>query len=228
MIYNRLALLLPLAALLALPPASARANEIAGLPGYSAFQMRSSGTRQALPPATLDSFVYSAGAHAEFIYGDEGSNGPPPFDNFKKINRIDAGITGVRDLGLTTGHGSVMPDAWGADEFISGGEWTQTGAKSNMDNPVSISATNLDSRVSDFGSGGQGANDPNLPPSPGPGYQPVYLHGQFDGYLTPEEAAAWNNGDPASAWKSYANRRPGGPTENDIFIITQEMGGSYP
>lgn len=88
-----------------------------------------------------------------------------------------------------------MPDAWGADEFISGGEWTQTGAKSNMDNPVSISATNLDSRVSDFGSGGQGGNDPNIPPSPGPGYQPVYLHGQFDGYLSPEEAAAWNNGD---------------------------------
>ncbi|HND69119.1 MAG TPA: hypothetical protein PL112_20100, partial [Candidatus Obscuribacter sp.] len=223
------ALLLALSAVLPLQSAFALDSDLTNLSQLSAYQMRAGAQQRRLPPTVLDSFVYNAGANAENIYGDEGVNGLPPIDNFKKCNRIDAGITGIRDLGLTTGHGSVMPDAWGADEFISVGEWTQSGAKGNMANPVSISATNLDSRVSNRGgSGGSIGSDENIPPPPGPGYQPVYTHGVFDGYLTPEEADLWNNGNPAAAWKSFANRRPGGPTENDIFIITREMGGTYP
>lgn len=85
--------------------------------------------RGALPPCTLDSFVDQAGVHKFEIYGDEGTNGLPPIMGFHKENRINAGITGQRDAGLTTGHGSRMPDAWGADEWIvPGGEWGQSGA----------------------------------------------------------------------------------------------------
>jgi hypothetical protein len=82
----------------------------------------------------MDSFVQQAGGAAESIYGDEGVGGReknggslPPFDGFGAGHRIDAGIFGTRDAGLTTGHGSSMPSAWGADEYL-GGEWAQTGS----------------------------------------------------------------------------------------------------
>lgn len=82
-----------------------------------------------LPPCRMDSFVDQAGGMAELIYGDEGVGAElPPFDNFTKEHRINAGIFGIRDEGLTTGHGSLMPDAWGADEYI-GNEWGQSGAQ---------------------------------------------------------------------------------------------------
>ena len=85
-----------------------------------------------LPPCQLDSFVYQAGGRAEAIYGDEGIKTPPPFFGFDQSHRIDAGIMGQRDRGLTTGHGSVMPSAWGLDEFISPpGEFCRSGANSN-------------------------------------------------------------------------------------------------
>lgn len=87
-----------------------------------------------LPPVNMDSFVQQAGGAAESIYGDEGVGGKeknggslPPFDGFGAGHRIDAGIFGTRDAGLTTGHGSSMPSAWGADEYL-GGEWAQTGS----------------------------------------------------------------------------------------------------
>jgi len=67
-----------------------------------------------LPPTNLDSFVYQAGGAAEAIYGDEGTSGPPPYSGFGQGHRIAAGITGQRNAGLTTGHGSQMPTAWGA------------------------------------------------------------------------------------------------------------------
>ena len=66
-----------------------------------------------LPPTRLDSFVYQAGGMAEQIYGDEGVGGLPPIFGFNAGNRIDAGIQGVNAQGITTGHGSVMPAAWG-------------------------------------------------------------------------------------------------------------------
>jgi hypothetical protein len=85
-----------------------------------------------LPPCQLDSFVYQAGGQAEAIYGDEGIRTPPPFFGFDQSHRIDAGILRQRDRGLTTGHGSNMPSAWGFDEFIARpGEFCRSGAKSN-------------------------------------------------------------------------------------------------
>lgn len=86
--------------------------------------------RNGLPVTSLDSFVLNAGGHAEHIYGDEGADGLPPYFEFTKVHRINTGITGVRDRGLTTGHGSYMPDAWGGDEFVDGPEWSQSGSNS--------------------------------------------------------------------------------------------------
>ncbi len=75
-----------------------------------------------LPPCTMDSFVRCAGASADLIYGDEGTDGPPPYSEFTQIHRIESGIYGDRKKGLTTGHRSNLPSAWGADEFL-GAEW---------------------------------------------------------------------------------------------------------
>jgi hypothetical protein len=61
------------------------------------------------------------------IYGDEGVSLPPLF-GFTQASRINAGITGQNDAGLTTGHGSYMPDGVGADEFLAPpGEWNLSG-----------------------------------------------------------------------------------------------------
>lgn len=88
--------------------------------------------RNGLPPTQTDSFVRQAAGNAENIYGDEGHEGPPPFMYFEYANRINSGIYDIRDKGLTTGHGSYMPSAWGRDEFL-GAEWSQSGA--NNGNP---------------------------------------------------------------------------------------------
>jgi len=84
--------------------------------------------RNGLPPTRLDSFVREAKENADAIYGDEGTWGPPPFFGFEKCSRINAGIMDDRDRGLTTGHGSYLPDASGNDEFL-GAEWSQSGAR---------------------------------------------------------------------------------------------------
>jgi hypothetical protein len=84
--------------------------------------------RNRLPVTSLDSFVLNAGGNAEAIYGDEGADGLPPYFEFTTAHRINTGITGARDAGLTTGHGSYLPDAWGGDEFVDGPEWSQSGA----------------------------------------------------------------------------------------------------
>jgi hypothetical protein len=84
-----------------------------------------------LPPCNMDSFVMQAGGLKEQIYGDEGTTSKPPLASFTKASRINAGIVGVNNAGLTTGHGSYLPDASGADEFISaGGEWDMSGINS--------------------------------------------------------------------------------------------------
>lgn len=76
-----------------------------------------------LPPTRLDSFVREAGGLANQIYGDEGTSGPPPIQGFNQVNRIDMGIsTSASNFGLTTGHESVLPSAWGADEFSPNAE----------------------------------------------------------------------------------------------------------
>src|ERR1700716_3034656 len=92
-------------------------------------QGRKIGLRNGLPPCTMDSFVHEAAGEVEHIYGDEGTTGPPPYMGFNTVHRINNGIFDIRDKGLTTGHGSYLPDAWGADEFIAPpGEWSQSGA----------------------------------------------------------------------------------------------------
>ncbi len=87
--------------------------------------------RNNLPPTVLDSFVYEAHEHREHIYGDEGKVGLPPYEWFSKAHRINTGIMDERDKGLTTGHGSYLPDAAGADEFLlpPDGEWSQSGSR---------------------------------------------------------------------------------------------------
>src|SRR5438105_312187 len=86
--------------------------------------------RNGLPPTNTDSFVQQAGEQQDNIYGDEGISGPPPFYGFIADHRINNGITGRQDQGLTTGHGSYLPDAWGADEFLAppDGEWSLAGS----------------------------------------------------------------------------------------------------
>lgn len=83
---------------------------------------RPGGTVNGLPPCRLDSFVLNAAGAADLIYGDEGTDGPPPFEEFTAEHRIDAGIFGDTKKGLTTGHRSHLPSAWGNDEFL-GAEW---------------------------------------------------------------------------------------------------------
>ncbi len=84
--------------------------------------------RNGLPVTSLDSFVLNAGGMAELIYGDEGADGIPPYFEFTVEHRINTGIQGARAAGLTTGHSSMMPDAWGGDEFVKGPEWSMSGS----------------------------------------------------------------------------------------------------
>lgn len=98
----------------------------AGLGGVA--QIHGPRGRNGLPPTSLDSFVLNAGGSAEQIYGDEGTSGPPPYFEFTMGHRIQTGITGQRAAGLTTGHGSYMPCAWGGDEFVDGPEFSMSGS----------------------------------------------------------------------------------------------------
>jgi hypothetical protein len=67
--------------------------------------LRNNGWRR-LPETRLDSFVKESG-YNDMIYGDEGTDGPPPYDDFLYIN------DGITSGGLTTGHPSDAPSAWG-------------------------------------------------------------------------------------------------------------------
>lgn len=102
-----------------------------------------------LPPTTLDSFVVQAGGNADLIYGDEGTDDIPPFFGYDQSHRINAGISGDNS-GLTTNHGSVLPNATGGDEFVQTEAWTMSGA--NNGNPYGFGAG---------GPGGAGASNPS-------------------------------------------------------------------
>lgn len=90
--------------------------------------------RNGLPPTSMDSFVNQSAYMQELIYGDEGTTDIPPYFEFDPSHRINSGIFGTRNAGLTTGHGSWMPDAWGYDEF-TGNEWSQSGATGQANSP---------------------------------------------------------------------------------------------
>ena len=113
-----------------------------------------------LPPCRMDSFVYQAGARANDIYGDEGKGGKPPLSGFTKASRINSGITGIDAAGLTTGHGSYLPDATGRDEFIGGSEWDMTGgfasAQSSDWNEAPVDAPDSTRTKETAGSGANG------------------------------------------------------------------------
>lgn len=110
----------------ALPPVQSTINMGARM--IPARRANPGGMRNGLPPTNMDSFVYESGGKAWHIYGDEGVYSIPPFMEFTKEHRIEAGINGRRRRGLTTGHGSHLPDAWGGDEFVDGPEWSDSGA----------------------------------------------------------------------------------------------------
>lgn len=108
------------------------------------------GSRNGLPPTTMDSFVANAikAGRGDAIYGDEGIGAaPPPFyEGFTKRHRINAGIVGQQDVAMTTGHGSPLPDAWGRDERL-GQEWSQSGPNGgayNLASTPNVQSSGLD------------------------------------------------------------------------------------
>ena len=71
------------------------------------FALRQQG-RSTLPPTELTSIIRDSGMSFS-TYGDEGTNGPPPLSDF---TTIDGGLSG----GMTTGHPSDAPSAWGTPQ----------------------------------------------------------------------------------------------------------------
>jgi hypothetical protein len=119
-----------------------------------AAQSASSKAYSNLPPCSTDSFIYQSGM-SEAIYGDEGVGGPPPMMGFSQGSRIASGLYGQNSAGLTTGHGSYLPDAWGADEFV-GNEWDMTGSTTtNHDYPPPTYAPSGTFGASVYGAQGQ-------------------------------------------------------------------------
>lgn len=170
-----------------------------------------------LPPCTMDSFVREAGGHAEHIYGDEGSNGLPPYQGFGKAHRINAGIMDTRDAGLTTGHGSLMPDAWGKDEFL-GAEWGRSGARGHETSDGFEDGTPVTG-----GPGGSGGPADYGPP-PGEGYQPATTCEGFVGWYSPEEVALSQTDFPAAFEHFVYSGRYTGSMVNAIYILEVQMG----
>jgi len=148
------------------------------------------GMRNGLPPCTTDSFVHEAAGEAEHIYGDEGTTGLPPYMGFSTVHRINNGIFNIRDKGLTTGHGSYLPDAWGADEFIAPpGEWSLSGAN-NGNRQTNGAGAGLNSGGSGGGGGNGGQQAPVKPPyAIGPDWIAVQNthNGQIMGWMAPGE-----------------------------------------
>lgn len=83
---------------------------VAMAPARTAILDRTFGRLMVLPPTSTDSFVLNSAGNADLIYGDEGYDGPPPFYGFDESHRIERGIY---NPGLTTGHRSALPEAWG-------------------------------------------------------------------------------------------------------------------
>ncbi|HEY9791886.1 MAG TPA: hypothetical protein V6D22_15885 [Candidatus Obscuribacterales bacterium] len=67
--------------------------------------LQTQGAAPVLPITNLDSFVAQSG-YNDMIYGDEGTDGPPPYDSFETIG------SGISSGALTTGHQSDCPSAW--------------------------------------------------------------------------------------------------------------------
>lgn len=131
--------------------------------------------RLGLPPTSTDSFVRQAAGNADLIYGDEGVVDIPPYDYFDPIHRINAGIYDTRRRGLTTGHGSYLPDAWGADEF-TGNEWSMSGA--GRGNPTQTPQYIQNQPT-------QGGDPASSNPTQNPTSQPAPINGRGDMQVGP-------------------------------------------
>jgi hypothetical protein len=188
-----------------------------------------SNSNGALPPCSLDSFVSAAGGQAEAIYGDEGVSSKPPYFGFDYSHRINNGINGQRDQGLTTGHGSYMPSAWGADEFLARpGEKSQSGANGgNLNLNHADAALNTADQSEALDPNGIDTSQQNLPPSPGPGYQPIYQHGVFVGYMDPNLIAQMQT-NQAAAWAQFANSSEWVGPEGLRLSLLYEVGAATP
>jgi len=205
-------------------------NACAAIPARAQASALSNG----LPPTTMDSFVYEAKDQAEHIYGDEGTDGLPPYYGFDYVHRINNGISGQRDAGLTTGHGSYLPSAWGADEFIAPpGEMSQSGT--NGGNPQLNNADaslNSEDQSEATAASGSGANNIALyGPSPGPGWYPVVGCGNsFLGWMPPAQAALGATNWPAAlAAFLVSSNYVGDPLEAQYELqqIYDQTGGQY-
>jgi hypothetical protein len=135
------------------------------------------GGSSSLPATVMDSFVANAvkAGRGDAIYGDEsqGEN-PPPFMGFTAAHRINAGITGAQDAGLTTGHGSRLPDAWGRDEFIGGQEWSQGGPNNGAYDLVSTPNVQATPDAQVLASYDVPDVTPNVAPAVAPSYRKAY------------------------------------------------------
>lgn len=156
--------------------------------------------RNNLPSTHLDSFVLNAGGYADQIYGGDCADcSPPAFKNFTQNHRINAGIRGERSQGLTTGHGSYLPNAWGGDEFVDGPEFSRSATESRaiiLNTAEEIEARQTDETIGSVNSNptypnGYAPQTPNtmypsntLPPYPTDGglYKANIQGGRFVGW----------------------------------------------
>ncbi|MCC6978251.1 MAG: hypothetical protein IT343_08005 [Candidatus Melainabacteria bacterium] len=191
---------------------------LANLPNASSAGDQS-GWRNGLPPTRTDSFVKEAKHHAAHIYGDEGTYGLPPYMGFSKVHRINTGIMDERDAGLTTGHGSYMPDAWGGDEFHQN-EWSQSGERGHTAASGYPDGLPVMTGAGQSGPGGS----QNIPPPPGPGYQAAYTCEGFVGYYSPEEVALAQTDFPAAFDHFVHSDRYTGSILNADLILRLQMG----
>ncbi len=142
-----------------------------------------------LLPARLDSFVKTSGIYAEQIYGGDSANGKPLFDHFTTDHRINVGIRGDRSAGLTTGHGSYLPDAWGADEFTSPGSEFSKSATQRKPNFIPIDPLAKQDVLNDPIGGAKISPLPlpgaEIPPYPIDGkiYRMHTINGRFAGWV---------------------------------------------
>jgi hypothetical protein len=186
-----------------------------------------------LPSVSTDSFVKNAGGNAEAIYGDEGGQSLPPYYGFDYSHRINAGVSGQTDQGLTTGHGAMLPSAWGADEFLAHpGEQSLSGAnggnpKLNGADKALNAGDQREAQDANNGGGSGGNSTANLPPSPGQGYQPIFQHGIFVGYMDPNLINLMQT-DPNDAWAQFANSSEFVGDEGLRLSLLYEVGAASP
>jgi hypothetical protein len=95
---------------------------------------------------------------------------------------------------------------------------------------VDISICDLPPKDPPINYGSTGSTNPansNLPPAPGPGYQPIYQHGVFVGYMSPELINMMQT-DPAGAWTAFANSADWAGPEGLRLSLLAETGAATP